>query len=341
MAGVAGNTSVWLPVVWAALIAAAVALYVILDGFDLGIGILFPLYPSETDRDLMMNSVAPFWDGNETWLVLGGGGLLVAFPLAYAIIMPAIYLPLTIMLLALVFRGVSFEFRWVAKPRHHMWDFAFSGGSIAAAFTQGLILGTFIKGFKVENLTFAGGALDWLSTFSVFVGFAMVAGYGLLGATWLNMKVEGPVADRARKLALKLLIIVLLAMAVISLWTPILIDRVFAHWFSLLNFFYLLPVPLITVLAAFMCWRGLIGGREHSPFFAAIAMFLLGFSGLAISSLPYIVPPTITIWQAAAAPESQLFMLVGTVIMLPVILGYTIFVYWTFRGKIKPGEGYH
>ena len=341
MARVAGDMSMWLPVVWALVISSAVALYVVLDGFDLGIGILFPLYPSETDRDLMMNSVAPFWDGNETWLVLGGGGLFVAFPLAYAIVMPAIYLPLTIMLLALVFRGVSFEFRWVAKPRHQMWDLAFSGGSIVASFTQGLILGTLIQGIEVKNLSFAGDGLNWLSTFSVFVGFSMVAGYGLLGAAWLNMKVEGPVADRARKLALKLLVVVLLAMAAISLWTPLLFESVFERWFSLPNIFYLLPVPFVTVIAAIVCWRGLTNAHEYTPFLAAIALFLLGFAGLGISLLPYIVPPTVTIWQAAAAPESQLFMLVGTAILLPVVLGYTVFVYWTFRGKIRPGEGYH
>jgi cytochrome d ubiquinol oxidase subunit II len=332
----------WLPLIWITVLGIAVALYVVLDGFDLGIGILFPASPEEADRDQMMNSVAPFWDGNETWLVLGGGGLLVAFPLAYSIIMPAVYLPVIIMLLALVFRGVAFEFRWVAKPHHQIWDLAFSGGSITASFMQGLILGALLEGIEVTpGGVYAGGTFDWLSPFSLLTGFAVVAGYGLLGATWLVMKTDGAVQAKAREQAKLLLPVVLVALAIVSLWTPLAIPRIYERWFTLPNFFLLAPVPLLTAYAAWSCWSGLTERHDTNPFVSTIALFLLGFVGLAVSNLPYIVPPTIDVWQAAAHPSSQLFMLVGVLIMLPIILGYTVFVYYTFRGKVRHGEGYH
>ena len=335
------DIAVWLPLVWAAILATAVALYVVLDGFDLGLGILFPLYPSEEDRDVIMNTVAPFWDGNETWLVLGGGGLLAAFPLAYSIIMPAVYLPVLIMLLALVFRGVAFEFRWVSKPHHGIWDLAFTGGSTVAAFMQGAILGTLLQGVRVQSGAFAGGSFDWLTPFALFCGVAVVAGYALLAATWLVMKTEGEVHHEAREHAKGLLIGVLAALAVVSLWTPWSLPRIAERWFVMPNLLYLSPVPIASALAAFVCWRGLHGKAEASPFFAAVALFLLGYLGLVISNAPYLVPPSLTVWQAAAPVKSQLFMLWGTIVMLPVILGYTAFIYFTFRGKMRHGEGYH
>ena len=331
----------YLPVIWAALIGTAVALYVILDGFDLGTGILFPYAGNERERDQMMNSVAPFWDGNETWLVLGGGGLWVAFPQAYAVVMPALYIPVIVMLLALVFRGVAFEFRWVAVTSRKYWNFAFAGGSTVAAFCQGLILAGLIQGIKVENGAFAGGPLDWLTPFAGVCGLAVVTGYALLGATWLVMKTEGPVAERARAQAKALLLGVLAFMGVVSLWTPLAFERIAARWFSTPNIYFLWPVPLITALTALMAWRWLAAGREVPPFLASIALFLLGYLGLVISIFPYLVPPTLTVWQTAAAPASQIFMLVGTVALLPVILGYIVFVYWLFRGKVREGEGYH
>ncbi len=335
------DASTWLPVVWVAILGVAVALYVLMDGFDLGIGILFPWSPEEEHRDVMMNSVAPFWDGNETWLVLGGGGLFVAFPLAYGLIMPALYLPIIIMLLALVFRGVAFEFRWVAKPHHALWDLAFAGGSITAAFMQGVILGGLLQGIKVEGQAFAGGSFDWLTPFALFTGAATVAGYALLGATWLVMKTEGEVAERARSQAKILLLAVLAAMAVVSLSTPLMFGRIWERWFSMPNIFYLAPVPVLALAAAYACWSGLETRHDTRPFVSAIALFLLGFLGLAVSNLPLIVPPSVTIWDAAAHPSSQLFMLVGVLILLPVILAYTAYVYWTFRGKVRAGEGYH
>lgn len=331
----------WLPVVWAAIIGIAVAMYVILDGFDLGLGILFPFTPEEARRDVMMNSVAPFWDGNETWLVLGGGGLFVAFPLAYAVLMPALYLPIILMLLGLIFRGVAFEFRWTAKPSHEFWDNAFAWGSIVATFMQGVVLGGFLQGIHVENRAFAGGALDWLAPFPIFTGFALLAGYALLGTTWLVMKTEGELATNARRWAQQLLLVVLATMVIVSLWTPLAFDRIAERWFTWPNLLYLSPVPLLTAVAAFTCWHGLRTGRDAMPFLSAVAMFLLGFVGLAISNVPYLIPPTLTFWDTAAVPESQIFMLIGVLLMLPLILGYTVFVYWTFRGKVREGEGYH
>lgn len=335
------DMSYWLPVVWVGILGIAVAMYVVLDGFDLGLGILFPFNPAEADRDVMMNSVAPFWDGNETWLVMGGGGLLVAFPTAYGVILSGLYLPVLIMLLALVFRGVAFEFRWVSKPKHGFWDIAFAGGSIVASFMQGVILGGLLQGIAVKDGRFAGGSLDWLAPFPLFVGAATVVGYALLGTTWLIMKTEGDAAVTARRHALWLLPVVLAAMAIVSLWTPLSIDRIWDRWFTYPNFLYLAPIPLLTAGAAVICWRALKAGYDNAPFFSSVALFLLGFAGLAISNLPYIVPPSLTIWDTAAAPSSQLFMLIGTAIMLPIILGYTLFVYWTFKGKTRHGEGYH
>jgi len=331
----------YLPVIWAAIIGCAVAMYVILDGFDLGIGILFPFAESEHERDQMMNSVAPFWDGNETWLVLGGAGLMVTFPLAYSIILPALYLPVIVMLLALVFRGVAFEFRWMGVTSKPRWTFAFAAGSTLAAFCQGLVLGGLVQGIKVENGAFAGGAFDWATPFSVLCGLGLVAGYALLGATWLIMKTEGRIADRARSKAKALLVVVLVFMAIVSLWTPLAFDRIAARWFSLPNLLFLWWVPAVTALVAFAAWRSIESGRDTLPFLATIALFLLGYLGLLISNFPYIVPPSLTIWQTAASPPTHIFMLMGTLVLLPIIFGYTIFVYWIFGGKLREGEGYH
>lgn len=331
----------WLPVVSTGVVGLAVAMYVIMDGFDLGVGILFPYFPEEIERDQMMNSVAPFWDGNETWLVLGGVWLLVAFPLAYSIITPALYVPLITMLLALVFRGVAFEFRWVAKPHHRKWDIAFAAGSTVAAFAQGTMVGGLLIGFRVEAGQFAGGSLDWLSPFSVMCGLGLVVGYALIGACWLVMKTSGGVEKAARRYAKPLLLALVAFIVLISIWTPLQFERIAARWFSGWHIAYLSPVPLITAALAVSCWRGLTGRHPSVAFNAAVGLFVISFIGLAISTLPYLAPPSITLWDAAASPKSQTFMLVGTTVLVPFVLGYTFFVYHTFRGKIRPGEGYH
>lgn len=330
-----------LPLIWAAIIGFAVAMYVILDGFDLGIGILLRFTDKGSERDQMVNSIAPFWDGNETWLVLGGGGLWVAFPQAYAVIMPAFYVPVMVMLLALVFRGVAFEFRTVAASSKRYWDVAFMGGSTLAALCQGAILGGLIQGIRVENGAYAGGAFDWATPFTALCAFGVLAGYALLGATWLVLKTEGAVAERARRQAKFLLLVVLVFMAVVSLWTPLAFERIAERWFTTPNIYYLWPVPLATALTAFAGWRALERGHEMVPFLVSVALFLLGYLGLVISVFPYIVPPGLTIWQTAATRTTQAFMLVGTVALLPIILGYLVFVYWIFRGKVREGEGYH
>jgi len=330
----------YLPVIWAALIGTAVIMYVILDGFDLGIGILFPFARNETERGQMMRSIAPFWDGNETWLVLGGGGLWVAFPKAYAVVMPALYLPVIVMLLSLVFRGVAFEFRTVSRSKTWL-SVAFAAGSTLAAFAQGVILGGLVQGIPVKDGAYSGGSFDWATPFAFLCGLSLVAGYGLLGATWLVMKTEGAVAERARSQAKGLLLAVLVFMAAVSLWTPIMEPRIAARWFSLPNFYFLWPVPAVTALTAYLTWRWIETGREVPPFLATIVLFLLGFLGLAISDFPYLVPPSLTVWDTAAAPASQIFMLLGTLFLLPIVLGYVGFIYWLFRGKVREGESYH
>jgi cytochrome d ubiquinol oxidase subunit II len=330
----------YLPVIWATLIGTAVAMYVILDGFDLGIGILFPFAENERERDQMMRTIAPFWDGNETWLVLGGGGLWVAFPRAYAVIMPAFYLPVIVMLLALVFRGVAFEFRAVSRSKI-WWNRAFAIGSTLAAFSQGVILGGLIEGVPVRDGAYAGGALHWATPFALLCGLALIAGYGLLGATWLALKTEGPVAERARVQSRRFLFAVLVFMVAVSIWTPLAEPRIAARWFSLPKFYFLWPVPVVTVLVAIAAWYWIGKRRDAPPFLATIVLFLLGYLGLVISNFPYLVPPSLTVWETAAAPASQIFMLIGTVFLLPIILGYIGFIYWLFRGKVREGESYH
>ncbi|MEX0751687.1 MAG: cytochrome d ubiquinol oxidase subunit II [Xanthobacteraceae bacterium] len=330
----------FLPLIWAGVIGTAVAMYVILDGFDLGVGILFPFAANDREREQMMASVKPFWDGNETWLVMGGGGLFVAFPLAYSILMPAFYIPIIVMLLALVFRGVAFEFRGLAGSKMK-WNAAFAGGSTLAALCQGVVLGGFVEGVKVENGAFAGGPFDWATPFAAICALGVATGYALLGATWLTMKTEGAIAERGRRHAQVLLLGVLGFMAIVSLWTPLNFPRIAERWFSTPNIYYLWPVPLATALVAYACWRGLQAGRDVLPFVSAVGLFLLCYLGLVISSFPYLVPPSLTVWDTAAAPVSQMFMLVGTLILLPIILGYTVLVYWLFRGKVREGESYH
>jgi cytochrome d ubiquinol oxidase subunit II len=330
-----------LPVLLALVLGFAVVMYVVLDGFDLGIGMLFPFYPEEHDRDLVMNSVAPFWDGNETWLVLGGVTLWAGFPKAFGVILPALYIPVIVLLLALIFRGVAFEFRWVAKPRQRKWDMAFATGSTLAAFAQGLVLGGILEEIPVRDGQFAGTPFWWLTPFSVMCGLALTVGYALLGATWLMLKTSGPVEQRARRLAAPLLAGLLAFIAVVSVWTPLQFQRVAERWFGLPNTLLLAPIPVATLLFAWLCWHGIRRGGTLLPFMMAIAIFLMAFLGLVVSNVPYLVPPTITVWQAASHPTTQIFYLVGAAILIPMIIGYTVVVFYLFRGKLEPGQGYH
>jgi cytochrome d ubiquinol oxidase subunit II len=327
--------------IWTGIIAFGVAMYIIMDGFDLGIGILFPFARHETWRDVMMDSVAPVWDGNETWLVLGGAGLLGAFPLAYATVLPALYVPLILFLVALVFRGIAFEFRHRAETSTWAWNLSFAAGSALAAFAQGLVLGSFVQGLPIENGQFVGNAWSFLSPFSVFTGVALVVGYALLGAAWLIRKTEGELQDwaygRAKGLAVGLLAIIV----AVSLWTPLLQPAIAARWFSMPNLLLLAPIPALTALVGMALLLALKARREKPPFWLAVGLFLLSYLGLAVSLWPYIVPRAFTIWEAAAPPKTQLFLLVGALVFVPLVLVYTFIVYRVFRGKVRPGEGYH
>ena len=330
-----------LPFIWVCIVAAGVAIYVVLDGFDLGIGILFPFARSHGHRDLMMNSVAPVWDGNETWLVMGGVALLAAFPKAYAILLSALYMPLMLMLMALIFRGVSFEFRFKAHTSRYLWDAAFSLGSMLTAFCQGLTLGAVVQGLKVQDGQYAGGLFDWLTPFSAFTGLAVMAGYALLGSSWLIMKTEGDLQAWCFRMAQRTLFLMLTAVAVVSLWTPFMQPAIKERWFSLPNFFYLSQVPFATFLLAAGCWYALRRRRSHAPFYCSVGLFMLAYLGLCISLWPYIVPRALTFEEAASPASSQLFVLVGFVVIVPVILTYTVASYYVFSGKVKSGEHYH
>ena len=326
---------------WTILLALAVFYYVVFDGFDLGVGMLYGLLRDDAARTTTMNSVAPVWDGNETWLVFGGLGLLTAFPLAFAIIIPAVYFPILMMLLALVFRGVAFEFRFKHTTLRRLWDGAFCGGSLVATFAQGVVLGTFIQGFKVEDRHFAGSSFDWLSPFPIATGVALMFGYGLLGACWLILKTEGELQDWARRAAGVCLVAVLVAIAAVSIWTPLARAEIAQRWFSWPNIAFLSPVPIVTALIAFGEWEALRRRHELTPFLGAIALFLMSFIGIAISLWPMIVPYHYTLWQTASSPSTQAFILIGTLFLLPVILMYTAWSYWVFRGKVSGVAGYH
>jgi len=327
--------------IWAFIIAFAVFVYVVMDGFDLGLGILFPLFPAKADRDVIMNSVAPVWDGNETWLVLGGGGMMAAFPLAYAVLMPALYTPMIAMLIGLIFRGVAFEFRWRTEAKTNRWDLAFTFGSWLAALAQGIALGAILQGVHVEARHYAGGWWDWLTPFSLLTGVSLAIGYALLGATWLVLKTEGALRDRAYHLSWYLLFAILLAIGAVSIATPFLHIQYARRWFTWPNLVFTAPVPIAVAAVAVALLRSLANRQDTQPFLLTLVLFALTYAGLGISIYPYIVPQSIDIWQAAAPRNSQLFMLVGVAVLIPLILTYTAWAYWVFRGKVLAGSGYH
>ena len=326
---------------WTGILGLGVCLYVLLDGFDLGVGILFGFMPDTASRNLVMNSIAPIWDGNETWLVLGGIGLLAAFPLAFAIIIPAVYFPILVMLLALVFRGVAFEFRYREADHRTFWDYGFGIGSTVATFAQGVVLGAFIQGFKVEGRHFAGSSMDFLTPFSLLTGVALLFGYGLLGAGWLVLKTEGPLQAQARRLGRLCLIGVVLGIGAVSIWTPLMDADIARRWFSWPNIAFLAPVPLLAGVTTLWAWRAFGGKAEATPFIAGILLFLLSFLGIAISLWPMIVPPVYSLGAAASSESTQAFLLIGTLVLIPIILVYTGWSYWVFRGKVRGDFGHH
>ncbi|WP_324826645.1 cytochrome d ubiquinol oxidase subunit II [Qipengyuania zhejiangensis] len=329
-----------LTTIWAFIIAFAVFAYVVMDGFDLGIGVLFPSFDVGPERDRAMNSIAPVWDGNETWLVLGGGGLMAAFPLAYAVILPATYPLIIAMLLGLVFRGVAFEYRWRDPAHRRFWDAAFSGGSLVAAMAQGMTLGALLQGIEVTGRAYSGSWFDWLTPYTLLTGLGVVAGYALLGSTWLIWKLEGAGQAHARTLAKRAAFATIVLMGAVSLYNIFLNAEYAERWLTAPEIYLAAPVPVLTAIIAVLMVRAIARDQHSKPFWYAIALFFFGMAGLGITMWPYVVPPGITIWDAAAPERSQVFMLVGVSITLPLIIGYTAWAYWVFRGKVSD-EGYH
>lgn len=327
-----------LTIIWAGIIGFGLMMYVLMDGFDLGQGILFPFAPDEKARDTMMNSVAPVWDGNETWLVLGGAGLLAAFPLVYSIFLPALYIGVFLLLAGLIFRGVAFEFRFKAKTSKYLWSWSFAVGSTVAAFAQGAVVGAYIQGFETEGFVYSGGALDWLTPFTVITGLGLVAGYALLGSTWLIMKTEGAVQDWAYKITPRLLAGLLTVFTIVCIYTPFIDENVKTRWFDNVSIIWILPA--LALYCSYLVLRSVKKRQDGTPFVASMGIFLFSYLGLLVSKWPYIVPPNFTIYDAASSYNSQLFLLLGFLFVIPIVLAYTSWTYWVFRGKVKEG-GYH
>ena len=331
-----------LPTVWAAIIGLGVFIYVLLDGFDLGIGLLFPFFEGKGEREVMLNTVAPVWDGNETFLVLGGAGMYGAFPVVYSTLLPANYMPLILMIVGLIFRGAAFELRAKANRTQHAWDLAFIGGSAIAAMCQGIVLGSLLQGIKIVDDKFAGDPFDWFSPFSVLCGFGVLITYATLGCGWLILKTEGELQRKMRLLMSPLAVILLAVIGIVSLWTVLGLPAIEARWFASGNLGWFLPVPVLVVACVWGILRSVRSKHEARPFLFTLAICFLGFTGLVISIWPNIIPPSLTIWQASSSHSSQLFALVGTVIVLPIILVYNAMQYRVFRGKVREGDsGYH
>tara|TARA_R110002167_G_scaffold321961_1_gene527837 strand:+ start:1384 stop:2385 length:1002 start_codon:yes stop_codon:yes gene_type:complete len=327
-----------LTIIWAGIIGFGIMMYVLMDGFDLGQGILFPFAPNEKARDTMMNSVAPIWDGNETWLVLGGAGLLAAFPLVYSVFLPALYIGVFLLLAGLIFRGIAFEFRFKANTSKYLWSWSFAVGSIVASFAQGAVVGAYIQGFETEGFVYSGGALDWLTPFTVITGSGLVVGYALLGSTWLILKTEGELQGWAYKITPRLLLGLLMVFAIVCIYTPFIDESVKTRWFDNISIIWVLPV--LVLYCSWIVLSSVKKRQDGMPFVATMGIFLFSYLGLVVSKWPYIVPPNFTIYDAASAYNSQLFLLLGFLFVIPIVLGYTSWTYWVFRGKVKEG-GYH
>ncbi len=328
--------------IWTFILGFGVFLYVLLDGFDLGVGMLFHFAKTTEERNRIIGSIVPIWDGNETWLVLGGLALMAAFPLAFAIIIPAVYFPIALMLLALIFRGIAFEFRFRDSKHKTFWDYGFTYGSLVATFAQGIVLGAFIQGFKVDGRHFVGSSFDCFTPFSLLTGIALIFGYTLLGAGWLIIKTDGELQTHARRWGRIAFIGVLIAVGIVSLWTPLMNAAIAERWFSWPNIAFLAPVPLVTAMLGAFTWLAL-GGRygDPAPFFGALGLFLMSYAGIAISLWPMIVPPVYSLGAAASSESTQAFLLIGTLVLIPIILVYTGWSYWVFRGKVRGDFGHH
>lgn len=331
-----------LSIIWFTIIVFSILMYIVMDGFDLGIGIIFPFIKDPVERDMMVNTVAPVWDGNETWLILGGAALFGAFPLAYAVIADALSIPLTLMLIGLIFRGVAFEFRFKATEHHRsFWDKAFIGGSLLATFMQGISVGAVLNGFEVTGRVFTGDVMGWLVPFPLFCGLGLILAYALLGSSWLIMKTDHQLHEKMTRLTKPLTLALLVVIAVISIWTPVAHQAISDRWFRMPNLVWFLPVPVLVLLCSWGILRALKRGAHYSPFLLTLMLVFLGFTGLGISIWPNIIPPSISIWQASAPTQSLGFMLIGGLLIIPVILMYTFWSYYVFRGKISADEGYH
>ncbi len=337
----------WLPVAFAAIMAFIILMYVLLDGFDLGVGILFAVERDPQNRDVMVNSIAPVWDGNETWLVLGGSTLYGAFPEAYSVVLPAVYPLLILMLMGLIFRGTAFEFRFRAPTQRlrQLWDWGFLGGSVLAAFCQGAILGAIMEGTRIIDQHYSGSALSWYSPFAVFCGVAVVIGYALLGSTWIIWRADGPLQADMRKYAQGLGVAMLVLFGIVGLWSPFLNPNFYHRWFIYPGIWVTAVAPISVLILAFLFFTHLkredVARHDKTPFFCALGWFIVSFGGLGYSIFPEILPPSLNIWQAASPVPSEQFLLVGLLVMIPVILGYNVFAYYVFRGKIEPGAHYH
>ena len=328
-------------VIWAAIIALGIFMYVALDGFDLGIGMIFPFFPDAAERDMMMHSIAPVWDGNETWLVLGGAALLAAFPIVYSVVLPALYLPIVFMLTCLIFRGVSFEIRGKANKTRNLWNLAFICGSAGATFFQGVILGAYIHGIPVQGGVFSGDAFFWVTPFTFLTGMGLMVTYALLGACYLVFKIDGDMQRRMRSLVWPLTLVLIGFIVVVSVWTPLTDGPIAARWFDSSFRARLYPVPVLVAIDVVLMRRALRTGHDGTPFVLALVLVLLGYVGLLVSIWPYAIPNSVTLWQAAAPRSSQVFALVGACVIIPIIVVYTTAGYWVFRGKVGQGTQYH
>jgi cytochrome bd ubiquinol oxidase subunit II len=327
-------------VIWAGIIALGLFMYIALDGFDLGIGMMFPFFPADADRDVMMHSIEPVWDGNETWLVLGGAALFAAFPMVYAVALSGLYLPVVFMLICLIFRGVSFEVRGKANRTKNLWNLAFICGSAGAAFFQGVILGAYLHGIPVTNGRFSGDPFFWVTPFSFFTGMGLMMTYALQGATYLVMRTRGDLRQRINALVWPLTLCLLGFIAAVSIWTPLTDAQVASRWFESSFRFRLYPIPVLVAIAAALMYRAVKAQRDRAPFMLTLVLILLGYIGLLISIWPYAIPNSVTLWDAASPRASQVFALVGAVVIIPVIMVYTTAGYWVFRAKVESGSHY-